>query len=52
MLKMRASKRPLEKYFGTKDKMAIIGQQDLKKMKKYIYYFQLFMRTCLKTMQI
>ena len=30
-LKMRASKHPLEVYFGTKDKMAIIIQQNLEK---------------------
>ena len=28
-LKMRASKRPLGEYFGTKDKMAIIVQQHM-----------------------
>ena len=37
MLKMRVSKRPREEYFGTKDKMAVIVLQNLKKKTKKIY---------------
>ena len=33
-LKTRASKRPLGEYFGTKDKMAAIVQQNLEKKKE------------------
>ena len=44
--------RPLVKYFGTKGKMAVIFQQNFKKIETNVFYVQVLMITCLKTMPI
>ena len=49
---MTTVKHHCGEYSGAKVTMAVIIQQNLKKMKKNVFNLQVLMRTCLKSMRI